>query len=291
MHTRTGLATQTVTSKIKFSIKTGNLIDQDTQVIVNPENCFFLCHEGGAAKAIATVAGPNLLAECENFIRHYGQLAPSCVTHTRAGHLPEPIQYVTHACGPQFKECKNVTQCLELLEPTFLNCLLYANDILEARSIALPAISAGVFGVPIHIVALAISNAAWIFDQYLTTLPQDRKFVECIKIVNTDDKIVEMLAAEIGNKITQTHCQHAQTDDSSLQRSDGLGYSHAHSADASNGTVDTRHAERSADQPADCAVRPWVRRHTTRSEQCKTETHARTQIINENSNSTIKSDI
>jgi len=55
--------------------------------------------------------------------------------------------------------------------------MLYANDVLEVRSIALSAISAGVFGVPKHIVALAISNATRIFDRYLTTLPQDKKFV------------------------------------------------------------------------------------------------------------------
>ena len=58
--------------------------------------------------------------------------------------------------------------------------------------------SAGVFGVPIHIVALAISNATRSFDRYLSKLPPDRKYVVRIKVVNTDDKITEMLATEIG---------------------------------------------------------------------------------------------
>ena len=161
--------------------------------------------------------------------------------------MPQPIQYVIHAYGLQFKECENIAQCLELLDATFLNCMLYANYVLEVRSIALPAISAGVFGVPIHIVALAISNATRIFDQYLTTLSQDRKFVVCIKI-NTDDKIVEMLATEISRELVQTDRQHAQTDDSRLQRGEGLDHRHAQTADASDGAASTRHAERSADQ-------------------------------------------
>jgi len=72
-----------------------------------------------------------------------------------------------------------------------------------------------------------------------------------IIIVNTDDKIVEMLATEIGNKI-------AQTDDSSAQRGNGLGHSHAHSVDASDGVASTRHAERSADQLADHTAGPWT---------------------------------
>ena len=175
------------------------------------------------------------------------------LTHTKAGNLPEPIQYIIHACGPQFKECESVTQCLELLEVTFLNCMLYANDVLEVRSIALPAISAGVFGVPIHILALAISNTTRIFDRYLTTLPQDRKFVVRIKIVNTDDRIVETLATEIGKELVHTNCHHTQTDDSSLQRSDGLGHGHAHTTDASDGVASTRHAERSARWGPGCA--------------------------------------
>jgi len=95
--------------------------------------------------------------------------------------------------------------------------MLYANDVLNVRSIALPAISAGVFGVPIHIVALEISNATWTFDQYLTTLPPERKFVVCIKIVNTNDRTVEMFATEIGREIVRTDRQHAQADSSSLQ--------------------------------------------------------------------------
>ena len=93
----------------------------------------------------------------------------------------------------------------------------YANDVLNVRSIAIPAISAGVFRVSIHIVALAISNATWTFDQYLTTLPTDRKFTQRIKIVNTDDKIVEMLATEIGRELAWTDRQHAQADSDNLQ--------------------------------------------------------------------------
>jgi len=35
-HTKMGLETQTVASKIKFCIQTENLIEQDTQIIVTP---------------------------------------------------------------------------------------------------------------------------------------------------------------------------------------------------------------------------------------------------------------
>jgi len=189
---------------------------------------------------------------------------------------------------------------LELLEATFLNCLLYANDVLEARSIALPAISAGVFGVLIHIVALAIRNATRIFDRYLTTLLQDRKFVAHIKIANPDDRIVEMLAAEIGSKIGQTDRRHAQIDDSSVQRSYGLGQSYTCSADTSDGAASTKHAEQSADQPADSAAGPWTHQppHALIAHEAQraildrhARAHSNYRYDNENAISTIKSDI
>jgi len=125
--------------------------------------------------------------------------------------------------------------------------MLHAKDILNVRSIAIPAISAGVFRVPIHIVALAIGNATRTFDRYLTTLPPDRKHIAHIKIVNTDDKIVEMLATEIGRELACMDPQHAQADGNGFLQSDRLGHSHAPAADASDGAAGTTHAERSAD--------------------------------------------
>jgi len=136
---------------VVVDVSVGNLIAEDTEVIVNPANSY-LRHEAGAAKVIATAAGPALTAECTEFIKAYEMLPVAHVTHTSARNLPRPIKYVIHTVGPNAKEIPDLRQCLELLKATFLNCLVYANDILRARSIAMPAISSGLFGVPMNIV-------------------------------------------------------------------------------------------------------------------------------------------
>jgi len=118
----------------------GDLTAEDTVVIVNPANRY-LWHGAGAAKAIATAAGPTLIVECNEFIKAYKMLPIAQVTHTSARNLPKPIKYVIHAAGPDTKEVPNLEQCQEVLKATFLNCLVYANDVLCAKSIAMPAIS------------------------------------------------------------------------------------------------------------------------------------------------------
>jgi len=115
------------------------------------------------------------------------------VTHTSAGNLPRPIRYIIHAVGPDVKEIPDLMQCLELLKATFLNCLVYANGVLCAKSIAMPAISSGLFGVPMDIVNLAITYAIQSFDRYMTTLTPDRQNLGHIKFVNIDRQTTMLL--------------------------------------------------------------------------------------------------
>jgi len=60
-------------------------------------------------------------------------------------------------------------QCLLLLQTTFLNCLLYTNDILGTQSIDLPAINAGLFAVPMDIMGWAICHTSETFDRHMYT--------------------------------------------------------------------------------------------------------------------------
>jgi len=133
----------TAESQLKVEVLRGDLTVQKCEVIVNPANKHLL-HSGGAAKAIQNAAGSALVNECKDYIRRHKELSTSSVMHTTSGRLPRPINNVIHACGPNVIDCPDDNQCLRLLEKTFLNCLLYANDTLHVCSIALPAISSGI---------------------------------------------------------------------------------------------------------------------------------------------------
>ena len=65
--------------------------------------------------------------------------------HTTAGNLLPRIKYVIHTPGPDAREVKDADKCAQLVKDTYFNCLSYANMVLEAKSIALPAVSSGMW--------------------------------------------------------------------------------------------------------------------------------------------------
>jgi len=129
--------------QLEVEVLNGDLTRQKSEAIVNPANKY-LHHAGGAAKAIQNAAGYALINECKDYIRKHRELPTSEVMHTTSGKLPRPINYVIHACGPNARDYPDVKQCLNLLEKTFVNCFVYANDTLHVRSLSLPAISSGI---------------------------------------------------------------------------------------------------------------------------------------------------
>jgi len=143
---RDRLKFKTAESQLEVEVLQGDLTKQKTKVIVNPANKHLL-HGGGAAKAIQTAAGIELVRECKDYIRKHKELPTSEVMHTTSGKLPRPIDYVIHACGPNARDHPDDKQCHCLLEKTFLNCFTYANDTLHVQSLALPAISSGIICV------------------------------------------------------------------------------------------------------------------------------------------------
>jgi len=133
---------RTAEGQVDVEVLNGDLTRQKSEAIVNPANSYLL-HAGGAARAIQNAAGYTLISECKDYIRKHRQLPTSEVMHTTAGKLPRPINYVIHACGPNARDCPDDKRCRNLLEKTFMNCFVYANDTLHVRSLSLPAISSG----------------------------------------------------------------------------------------------------------------------------------------------------
>jgi len=163
---------------LRILIRQGDLVDETTDVIVNPANSE-LMHGGGAAKTISTAAGRALEEECQTYRQRFGDLQVGQVVHTTAGRLRPIIKYVLHAVGPHSGEA-NRQDCFTQVQRTILKCLEYTENTLEAGSLAIPAISSGMFGVPRVDVAQAMYLAVLKFDQ---TRPQH---VKEVRIVNID---------------------------------------------------------------------------------------------------------
>jgi len=131
---------------LRVLIQQGDLVDKTTEVIVNLPNSE-LNHGGEAASAILVAAGKSLDEECQIYKHRFGDLKVRQVVHTTARHLRPRTKYVLHAVGPHTGQATR-QDCFTLVQSTILQCLEYTENILESESLAIPAISSGVFAVP-----------------------------------------------------------------------------------------------------------------------------------------------
>jgi O-acetyl-ADP-ribose deacetylase (regulator of RNase III) len=130
----------------------GNLLDEPVDAIVNAANGH-LAHGGGVAGIIARAAGPQLQAESDALIRKLGPLPAGAAVVTTAGKLT--FKGVIHAVGPRQGEGNEEAKLVRALTEAFKR----ARERGWA-SVSFPAVSSGIFAVPLEICARAYVKAA-----------------------------------------------------------------------------------------------------------------------------------
>lgn len=135
----------------ELRVEIGDLLQAPVAVIVNPANGG-LYHGGGLAAIILQAAGEQLQIDSDKLVREYGVLESGMAVYTDAGQLP--YQAIIHAVGPMMGEGNEQHK----LEQAILRSLLLC-ETNDWKSIAFPAISAGIFRVPIDICAQAFFRA------------------------------------------------------------------------------------------------------------------------------------
>ena len=160
-----------------IQIVQGDITTENVDAIVNAAN-ERLQHGGGVAWAISKKGGPAIQKESDEWIRQHGSVPHSHPAWTSGGHLP--AKYVIHTVGPVWgdgdedpKLSGSVTGSLRLADE--LNC----------SSIALPAISTGIYGFPKDRAAgILFSSIASYFQDNPSTL-------SVIKLVLFDQPAVD----------------------------------------------------------------------------------------------------
>ncbi|NXX38553.1 PAR14 polymerase, partial [Tricholaema leucomelas] len=131
-----------------------DLCTHPADVVVNAAN-EDLKHIGGLADALLKAAGPELQRECDELVRKKGVLYPGCAVVTGAGKLP--CKNVIHAVGPRWRQ-NEPDKCVFLLKKTVKKSLQLA-EALNHHSIALPAVSGGIFGFPLELCTYSIVSS------------------------------------------------------------------------------------------------------------------------------------
>lgn len=118
----------------------GDLTEQPVDAIVNAANAS-LQHGGGVAGAIVRRGGAQIQRESEAWIRAHGRVTHEAPALTGAGRLP--CRHVIHAVGPVWGEGDEDNK----LHAAVRGALALA-ETQQFSSLALPAISTGIFGFP-----------------------------------------------------------------------------------------------------------------------------------------------
>jgi O-acetyl-ADP-ribose deacetylase (regulator of RNase III) len=123
-----------------IQIVQGDITIEEVDAIVNAAN-ERLQHGGGVAWAISKKGGPAIQKESDAWVRHHGIVSHARPAWTAGGLLP--AKYVIHAVGPVWGDGDEDNK----LESAVTGSLGVAEE-LKCASIALPAISTGIFGFP-----------------------------------------------------------------------------------------------------------------------------------------------
>jgi O-acetyl-ADP-ribose deacetylase (regulator of RNase III) len=121
----------------------GDITRQTADAIVNAANSSLL-GGGGVDGAIHRRGGPAILADCRKLrASHYGKgLRTGQAVATTAGELD--AQWVIHTVGPVYSREEDRS---EQLASCYWESLRVADE-LDARTVAFPAVSAGIYGWP-----------------------------------------------------------------------------------------------------------------------------------------------
>jgi O-acetyl-ADP-ribose deacetylase len=157
----------------------GDLTDQVVDAIVNAANSA-LSHGGGVAGAIVRKGGEEIQLES----RGKAPVAVGDAAVTGAGRLP--CRYVIHAVGPMWgegdEECK--------LRAAVRSALARAEE-LGLGSVALPAISTGIFGYPKE------AGCRAIVEEVRKALALPAGSVKTVRLVSIDEETASHFLAAV----------------------------------------------------------------------------------------------
>lgn len=169
---------EVLVSKVKVSVHRADLTNFPVDAVVNAAN-ERLQHVGGLALALSKAGGSQIQQDSNHYIEKYGVLGKGDAVAMSAGSLP--CKKIIHTVGPQVTGHLLTPSAARVLEDAVLNSLRTAEECC-LKSVALPAISSGIFGCPLRECAETI---VWSVKYFCENRPVAN--LKEILLVNNDD--------------------------------------------------------------------------------------------------------
>lgn len=163
---------------VQVDLVQGDITQETVDAIVNAANAY-LQHGGGLAGIIVRKGGHIIQEESDRWVQEHGPVPHDAPAYTSAGRLP--AKYVIHAVGPRWGEGDEEAKLRAAVQGS-----LRRAEELGLRSIALPALSTGIFGFPKDRAARVLLQAV---QDYLESRPETS--LALVRIVLYDEPTVQ----------------------------------------------------------------------------------------------------
>ncbi|MEQ2174804.1 hypothetical protein GOODEAATRI_011553 [Goodea atripinnis] len=179
------------TNGVLVSVSRADICCFKVDVVVNAAN-EELQHIGGLALALLKAAGPKLQRISDDHVAKHGKLRPGEAIVTDACSLP--CKYVVHAVGPRYSDSDKKTSIFRL--KSAVKESLKQAEMINCSTIAMPAISSGVFGFPVELCTETIAQAV---REYCDNPTGPGSLTE-IHLVDNNDATVRVMAAAVNKE-------------------------------------------------------------------------------------------
>ncbi len=166
-----------------FQVVQGDITIEQVDAIVNAANKR-LEHGGGVAWAISRAGGPKIQIESAMWIVQHGLVSHAEPAYTSGGKLA--CKYIIHAVGPVWGDGDEDTKLQAAVRGA-----LWRADLLNVTSIALPAISTGIYNFPKERAAKIIINT---IKAYFAENPNST--IQLVRLMLLDQHTVDAFLAE-----------------------------------------------------------------------------------------------
>ncbi|XP_076023923.1 protein mono-ADP-ribosyltransferase PARP9 [Genypterus blacodes] len=175
---------------VKVSVWKADLTSFQVDGVVNAANDL-LQHYGGLASALSEAGGPDIQSECDEVISQRGTLKTGDTAVTKAGRLP--CKMIIHAVGPKLPSHPlpiDVSHAAPLLKRAVRN-ILDTVEIHHLQSVAIPALSSGLFNFPLQRCAEIIVETVKDHYAFKSSFPVPQE----VRLANHDELTVNAMEA------------------------------------------------------------------------------------------------